>query len=85
MRASRGWAIVLVSVATAIRRHLTISCPAPGCPSRRYKPRHGPQAVLLGVAAAALGWEWADPVVGLLITVAILAVLRQAARDIPGA
>lgn len=39
-------------------------------------------AVLLGVGGAALGWEWADPAVGLLITVAILAVLRQAARDI---
>jgi cation diffusion facilitator family transporter len=39
-------------------------------------------AVLLGVAGAAAGWAWADPVVGLLITVAILAVLRQAAREI---
>jgi cation diffusion facilitator family transporter len=39
-------------------------------------------AVLLGVGGAALGWDWADPVVGLLITVAILAVLRQAAREI---
>ena len=39
-------------------------------------------AVLLGVGGVALGWDWADPVVGLLITVAILAVLRQAARDI---
>jgi cation diffusion facilitator family transporter len=39
-------------------------------------------AVLLGVAGVALGWDWADPVVGLLITVAILAVLRQAAREI---
>jgi cation diffusion facilitator family transporter len=39
-------------------------------------------AVLLGVGGAALGWEWADPVVGLVITVAILAVLRQAAREI---
>ena len=29
-----------------------------------------------------MGWDWADPVVGLLITVAILAVLRQAAREI---
>jgi divalent metal cation (Fe/Co/Zn/Cd) transporter len=29
-----------------------------------------------------LGWDWADPVVGLVITVAILAVLRQAAREI---
>jgi cation diffusion facilitator family transporter len=39
-------------------------------------------AVLLGVGGAALGWTWADPVVGLLITVAILAVLRQAALQI---
>ncbi len=39
-------------------------------------------AVLLGVGGVALGWSWADPAVGLLITVAILAVLRQAARDI---
>jgi cation diffusion facilitator family transporter len=39
-------------------------------------------AVLLGVGGVALGWEWADPVVGLAITVAILAVLRQAAREI---
>jgi cation diffusion facilitator family transporter len=39
-------------------------------------------AVLLGVGGVALGWNWADPVVGLLITVAILAVLRQAAREI---
>ena len=39
-------------------------------------------AVLLGVGGMAVGWGWADPVVGLLITVAILAVLRQAAREI---
>jgi cation diffusion facilitator family transporter len=39
-------------------------------------------AVLLGVAGVAAGWDWADPVVGLVITVAILAVLRQAAREI---
>ena len=39
-------------------------------------------AVLLGVAGVAIGWDWADPVVGLVITVAILAVLRQAAREI---
>jgi cation diffusion facilitator family transporter len=39
-------------------------------------------AVLLGVGGVALGWYWADPVVGLVITVAILAVLRQAAREI---
>jgi cation diffusion facilitator family transporter len=39
-------------------------------------------AVLLGVGGAALGWTWADPVMGLAITAAILAVLRQAAREI---
>jgi cation diffusion facilitator family transporter len=39
-------------------------------------------AVLLGAGGVALGWAWADPAVGLLITVAILAVLRQAAREI---
>jgi cation diffusion facilitator family transporter len=39
-------------------------------------------AVLLGVAGSAAGWDWADPAVGLVITVAILAVLRQAAREI---
>jgi cation diffusion facilitator family transporter len=35
-------------------------------------------AVLLGVAGAAVGWQWADPVVGLLITLAIVGVLRSA-------
>ncbi|HEV7148952.1 MAG TPA: cation diffusion facilitator family transporter [Pedococcus sp.] len=35
-------------------------------------------AVLLGAGGVALGWTWADPVVGLLITVAILGVLRSA-------
>ena len=39
-------------------------------------------SVLLGTGGVALGWDWADPAVGLLITVAILAVLRQAAREI---
>ena len=39
-------------------------------------------AVLAGTGGVALGWEWADPAVGLVITVAILAVLRQAAREI---
>lgn len=39
-------------------------------------------AVLIGAGGIAVGWRWADPVVGLLITVAILAVLRQAARDV---
>ncbi len=38
--------------------------------------------MLLGAGGVALGWDWADPVVGLLITVAILGVLRQAAREI---
>jgi cation diffusion facilitator family transporter len=35
-------------------------------------------AVLLGAGGVALGWRWADPVVGLLITIAILGVLRSA-------
>jgi len=39
-------------------------------------------AVLLGAGGAALGWNWADPVAGLVITVVILAVLRQAAVQI---
>jgi cation diffusion facilitator family transporter len=39
-------------------------------------------AVLLGAGGAALGWRWADPVAGLLITVAILLVLKDAAREI---
>ncbi|WP_045878505.1 cation diffusion facilitator family transporter [Pseudofrankia sp. DC12] len=37
-------------------------------------------AVLLGAAGVALGWRWADPVVGLAITMGILGVLRSAAR-----
>jgi len=39
-------------------------------------------AVLVGVGGVALGWDWADPVVGLVITAAILVVLWQAAREI---
>lgn len=39
-------------------------------------------AVLLGAGGVAAGWDWADPVVGLLITGAILLVLWQAAREI---
>jgi cation diffusion facilitator family transporter len=39
-------------------------------------------AVLLGAGGAAVGWNWADPVVGLGITVVILGVLRQAAIQI---
>lgn len=35
-------------------------------------------AVLLGAGGLALGWQWADPVIGLVITVAILGVLRSA-------
>jgi divalent metal cation (Fe/Co/Zn/Cd) transporter len=30
----------------------------------------------------AIGWRWADPVVGLLITVAIAFVLKDAAREV---
>ncbi len=39
-------------------------------------------AVLLSAGGAALGWRLADPVVGLLITGAILLVLRDAAREV---
>jgi divalent metal cation (Fe/Co/Zn/Cd) transporter len=35
-------------------------------------------AVLLGAAGIALSWRWADPVVGLAITAAILLVLKDA-------
>lgn len=39
-------------------------------------------AVVVGAGGVAAGWPLADPVVGLAITVAILALLRTAARDI---
>lgn len=39
-------------------------------------------AVLLGAGGVALGWHWADPAVGLLITAAIALVLRDAAREV---
>lgn len=39
-------------------------------------------AVLIGAGGVALGWDWADPVVGLGITAAILAVAYQAAREV---
>ncbi|MEU1375499.1 cation diffusion facilitator family transporter [Streptomyces triculaminicus] len=39
-------------------------------------------AVLLGAGGAALGWRLADPLVGLVITAAILLVLRDAAREV---
>jgi cation diffusion facilitator family transporter len=39
-------------------------------------------AVVLGAGGVALGWRWADPIVGLAITVAILLVLVDAAREI---
>jgi cation diffusion facilitator family transporter len=39
-------------------------------------------AVLLGAGGVALGWRWADPVVGLGITVAILGVLRSAVKQV---
>jgi cation diffusion facilitator family transporter len=38
--------------------------------------------VLLGAGGVAIGWRWADPVVGLAITAAILLVLTDAAREI---
>ncbi|MGH3249883.1 MAG: cation diffusion facilitator family transporter [Trebonia sp.] len=39
-------------------------------------------AVLIGAGGVALGWNWADPVVGLVIAAAILAVLYQAGREV---
>jgi cation diffusion facilitator family transporter len=39
-------------------------------------------AVLLGAGGVAIGWRWADPLVGLLITVAILGVLRSAVTQV---
>ena len=39
-------------------------------------------AVVLGAAGVALGFPLADPLIGLVITVAIVAVLRQAAREV---
>jgi cation diffusion facilitator family transporter len=39
-------------------------------------------AVVLAAAGTGLGWGWADPVVGLIITVAIAFVLKDAAREV---
>jgi cation diffusion facilitator family transporter len=39
-------------------------------------------AVLAAAGGAALGWRWADPAAGLLITAAILVVLKDAATQI---
>ena len=39
-------------------------------------------AVLLGAGGVALGWRLADPIVGLVISVAILGVLRSAVRQV---
>ena len=39
-------------------------------------------AVVVGAVGVAAGFRLADPIVGLVITVAILAIVRQAARDI---
>jgi cation diffusion facilitator family transporter len=39
-------------------------------------------AVLLGAAGVGLGWKQADPIIGLLITIAILGVLRSAVRQV---
>jgi cation diffusion facilitator family transporter len=39
-------------------------------------------AVLVGAGGSALGWQLADPIVGLAITAAIVLVLRDAAREV---
>ncbi|MGH3549993.1 MAG: cation diffusion facilitator family transporter, partial [Pseudonocardiaceae bacterium] len=37
---------------------------------------------MLGAGGVAIGWRWADPVVGLAITATILLVVKDAAREI---
>jgi cation diffusion facilitator family transporter len=39
-------------------------------------------AVLLGAVGVGLGWKQADPIIGLVITLAILGVLRSAVRQV---
>jgi cation diffusion facilitator family transporter len=39
-------------------------------------------AVLFGAGGVALGWQAADPIIGLVITLAILGVLRSAVRQV---
>jgi cation diffusion facilitator family transporter len=39
-------------------------------------------AVVLAAGGAALGWRWADPVIGLIVTAAIVVVLTDAAREV---
>ncbi|HEY5832422.1 cation diffusion facilitator family transporter [Streptomyces sp.] len=39
-------------------------------------------AVLIGAGGAAIGWQLADPIVGLAITAAIVLVLKDAAREV---
>jgi cation diffusion facilitator family transporter len=39
-------------------------------------------AVLLGAAGVGLGWKQADPIIGLVITIAILGVLRSAVTQV---
>lgn len=39
-------------------------------------------AVVVAAAGAWLGWTWADPIVGLAITVAIAVVLKDATREV---
>ena len=38
--------------------------------------------MLLAAAGSWIGWRWADPVVGLLITIVILSVLWGAAKEV---
>jgi cation diffusion facilitator family transporter len=38
-------------------------------------------AVVIGAVGVAVGWRWADPIAGLAIAIAILAVVKNAARD----
>lgn len=39
-------------------------------------------AVVIGALGISIGWSWADPVIGLLIAIAILGVLRSAVKQV---
>jgi cation diffusion facilitator family transporter len=41
-------------------------------------------AVVIGAGGVALGWTWADPAIGLLISIGIAGVLRSAVKEVGG-
>jgi cation diffusion facilitator family transporter len=63
-----------------IRQRIRL-CGSDRRPARPHRRIHLP-AVLLGAGGVALRWQWADPIVGLAITVAIALVLKNAAQQI---